>query len=155
MAYPNYSTRASNLVKAASEFHTSVPVDYEKLFEDLPQPTHAGRQTLLLLSLADVASESVVPKLIHHVNDIVSKATIEEGGQATVMDIYDGFRSHIVPARDPVALADILNAGWKAFHDPKLWEGQVKEENRDRTLKELLLKSIEVLEFRTRTKASP
>ena len=66
-----------------------------------------------------------------------------------------GFRSHIVPARDPVALADILNAGWKAFHDPKLWEEQVEEKDRDRTLKELLLKSIEVLEFRTRTKASP
>ena len=151
--YPNMLRRVKNLVEAANTYRTPVSPGYENLFHDLSQPPDAAPQSIFLLSLADDAFQSVLTKLIDLANDIVNAAALDEGGQDAVEKIYDDLRLHIVPARNPVALSDILNAGWKAFHDPSLWDGKLDKEIRDRTLKELLLKSIEVLEFKTRVGA--
>jgi len=153
-AYPAWSARVSNLVQAANAYQLRVPPGYQSLFED-SQPPDVLSQSIFLLSLADAASQAVVPKLVKRADDIIETASIDEGSEAGVEDIYNGIRLHIVPARNPVALSDILNAGWRAFHDPKLWEEKKFDRKvRERTLKELLLKSIEVLEYNTRTKAS-
>ena len=152
--YPNVKRRVGNLVNAAKEYQTPVPPNYEELFEDLPQPTDAYPQTKFLLELADAASQSVVLMLIKIANTVVNDAKIEEGNEDRVQAICKDFRDYIVPARDPVGLSDILNAGWKAFHDPNLWAEHPEIRDRDRTLKELLLKSIEVLEFKSIMKGS-
>ena len=153
-AYPAWSARVSNLVQAANAYQLRVPQGYQSLFEDSQTPDVLS-QSIFLLSLADAASQPVVPKLVKRANEIIESASIDEGSEAGVEDIYNGIGLHIVPARNPVALSDILNAGWRAFHDPKLWEEKkIDRKVRERTLKELLLKSIEVLEYNTRTKAS-
>ena len=100
-----------------------------------------------MLYLADTASQSVVPRLIGIAKDIITQAGVEQGDEGRVEAIFNGFRDYIVPAREPIALSDILNAGWKAFHEPDFWNKHPEIRQRDRTLKELLLKSIEVLEF--------
>jgi hypothetical protein len=57
-----------------------------------------------------------------------------------------------VPAEDANTLADILNAAWVASEKPGLWQdipqlrGQRKK--KERTLREVVLKNIEVLEFK-------
>jgi hypothetical protein len=56
-----------------------------------------------------------------------------------------------VPAREPRSLPDIVNAGWKYFQAEA---PNFKEDEREliEWVSELILKSIEVLEFRSRTK---
>jgi hypothetical protein len=144
--------RVRNLMEAANTYQTHVPPEYESRFADFLDPPDGA--SVFLLELADEALQSVLPNLVALANDIVSAAALEEGGQAAVDEIYNEIRDHIVPARNPVALSDILNAGWMAFHDPNLWKDKnFDQENRERTLKELLLKSIEILEVNTRLKA--
>ncbi|MBI1955509.1 MAG: hypothetical protein HYS38_03860 [Acidobacteria bacterium] len=151
--YPNMERRVRNLLDAANTYQTPVPTEYEKLFVDLPNPPGAAPQSIFLLDIADDVSQSFVPDLVSLANDIVNAAGLKEGGPAAVETIYSEIRDLIVPARNPVALSDILNAGWKAFRDPTLWDGKLDKEIRDRTLKELLLKSIEILEVQTRLEA--
>jgi hypothetical protein len=153
-SYPAWSARVSNLVQAANAYQLPVPKGYQSLFEDAVQPPDVAPQTIFLLNLADAGSQSVVRKMIERANEIVNAVAPDEGGGAGVKEIYDGLRLNVVPAANPVSLPDILNAGWRAFHDPELWAGKFHKEVRERTLKELLLKSIEVLEYNTRTKAS-
>ena len=45
-------------------------------------------------------------------------------------------------------LTDITNAGWNCFLDPDLWKdfSQIRPGDRDRILKDLMLKSMEVTE---------
>jgi hypothetical protein len=45
-------------------------------------------------------------------------------------------------------LKSILNAGWNVALDDNLWHDHKEIRDKDRTLKELILKSIEVLEYR-------
>ena len=153
--YPKWTTRVNNLLRAADAYRISAPVAYGNLFDDSGEEVDAGAQTAILQDLADIASQSVVPLMIDLANKQVTDAGVPEGSQAAVKRIYDDLSLHIVPARDPVALSDILNAGWKAFHDPTLWENtNLDKEQRDVTLKELLLKSVEVLEVQTRLRES-
>lgn len=152
--YPNWSNRVGNLVRAANAYAIPIPEGYERLFADLPKQPDAAPQSIFLLELADSASQSVLPKLIELAKTIVNDAELVAGGKTAIEQNYTDLCLHIVPTRDPVGLADILNAGWKAFHDPNLWKDKILDgKTRDRILKELLLKSIEILEVKTRLEA--
>jgi hypothetical protein len=54
----------------------------------------------------------------------------------------------VVPAQDIRGLPDLLNAAWAAFEDADLWkEAANLAGSRDRILRELVLKNIEVFEI--------
>lgn len=149
LRYPNFRRRALNLVEAAEKYRVMVPPSYADLFEDMQLPSDADPQSSFLLELADVASQSVVMDLVEFANSAFIDSMIEEGNQNKVDEIHNDFSKYIVPARNPATLTAILNAGWEAFHDPDLWSAHPEIKHKDKTLKELILKSIEVLEFKT------
>ena len=58
----------------------------------------------------------------------------------------------LIPVSAIGNLTDILAAAWELYYDRELWAGTISKEERVETLNELVLKSIEILEFEERTK---
>ena len=69
-----------------------------------------------------------------------------------VHKIYSCLKAGI-PASDVNSLADIINAGWKAYVDPNLWEQNHSPMQKFSALNELILKTVEVLEFEIRMRS--
>lgn len=147
VAYPNMRRRVEQLVQAAKKYRIPAPKDYVDLFEDLAEPQSDDKSKLWLI-LADVALLSVLQDLIGLGGQVADQAQIPKRNSKKINEIYDAFRKHVVPAKNPGALLDILNAGWKASLNSSLWRGYPQAGLTDRTLRELVLKSIEVLEFK-------
>jgi len=73
-----------------------------------------------------------------------------------VKSIAGFFRKWVVPVREPASLIDIVNAGWECNMDEDLWENvpQIKgskekdfAKNRERVLRDIMLKSMEISEI--------
>lgn len=153
--YPNMRRRASNLVTAASRYDIRVSPDYAQLFEDLPEPSASEPQTMLLLSLADRASQSTIDVLAESAHAIVTAAHVALPSEKDVDALYLVFKQHVVPSANPGSLACILNAAWRAYHDAQLWADRPEIKDPHQTLREIILKSIEVLEFKQITEDTP
>jgi len=138
----------SHLVQAAQEYKIPVPDGYEQLFVDLEEPSPEERRTRLLLGLADNASDSILPALIRSVEKLVGETILDNADESRISTIQQDFSKFVVPPKNPHSLMEIVIAGWRAFLDPDLWSEHPEIESRNTTLKELILKSIEVLEFR-------
>lgn len=144
--YPNFRRRVKDLKAGAEAFEVKVPPKYSDLFEDFSEPPDYERNKKFLLSLADSASEQQGTDLIALAGKIVLEANVPLPSEEKTAEIYRDLEL-IAPAHSAVSLANILNAGWRAFHDEKLWAGISQIKSRRAVLKELLLKSIEVLEY--------
>jgi len=159
--YPNILTRINSLIMAAARYGIDAPVGYEKLFKDLDEPNPMERHKTLLLELADGASSNLVGELISEADSLLSTPDIparqpeaqKRAISAKVDEIYRDFE-FVAPAQKAGNLANILNAGWKAYRTAEFWSNvpQIKNQQnpaefKERVLKELILKSIEVLEF--------
>jgi hypothetical protein len=66
--------------------------------------------------------------------------------------IYSCFKAE-VPATGYPNLADVINAGWKAYFDQDLWKPNSIATDRFQPLNELILKTVEVMEFEIRMRA--
>ena len=148
--YPNFRRRAENLAKAAKAFGVKVGTTYANLFEDLDTPDLTDGQKFML-SIADNALEEIVPDLINRANEAIENSGVTIAAESEAKRISERFQL-VVPAENAKCLADILNAGWTAMRDANLWKdipavNQGSKRNRDKVLKELILKNIEVFEI--------
>jgi hypothetical protein len=150
--YPNTLTRVSKLTEAATKFRGTsagpyrVPADYAALFENMAEPSDKERRKKFLLMLADAGSGAVASDLMDEVQSILSAAgiaTLSEEGRKRILDAF----KFIVPAVGAKNLTNILNAAWDVYHDKDFWSGIPQIQSRDRVLKELVLKNVEVLEI--------
>ena len=156
-----------SLVTAAGQYGIGVPAEYEKLFKDLDEPNSTERHKILLLDLADRASSSLIGELISQADTLLSAPDIprwqpedQKRRISTKIDeIYRDFE-FVAPAQNAESLAHILNAAWKAFGTTDFWSNvpqiqnqQSPAEFKEKILKELVLKSIEVFEFEEITKS--
>jgi hypothetical protein len=152
--YPNFRRRVSDLVNATNLFGVKMssfppkftPAQYTDLFEDLSEPPEYERNKRLLLSLADHASQRQFDKVAKLASETVINADVTMPSDDKINEIYKDFEL-IAPAQAAGCLANILNAGWRGFHDENLWSGIPQIKSRNAVLKELLLKSIEVFEY--------
>jgi hypothetical protein len=152
--YPNFRRRVSDLVNATNLFGvkmSSFPpkftsAQYTDLFEDLSEPPEYERNKRFLLSLADQASQRQFDKVAKLASETVINADVTMPSDDKINEIYKDFEL-IAPAQAAGCLANILNAGWRGFHDENLWSGIPQIKSRNAVLKELLLKSIEVFEY--------
>lgn len=144
--YPNFRRRVNNLIKAGQSYGYSAPAQYVELFEDLREPPDYERNKKFLLSLADLASETLTPEVINLADSIVSSARVPVPSNDKAAEIYQDFEL-LAPAHRAGGLANILNAGWRAFYDKDLWSTIPQIRSRTGVLRALLLKSIEVLEY--------
>jgi hypothetical protein len=154
LRYPNITRRVSHLVQAAKVLGINVDAEYESSFEKEIEP--ADPAAALLVSLADVVSASFVEELIELAKDFANKNSVPEKNLDNVKDISKLFHTCVVPIRKPASLVDIMNAGWECNMNEHLWEGipQIKgidekdtRRNRDRILRDIILKSMEIAEI--------
>lgn len=144
--YPNLGKRVEGFIKAAAQYGFTVPVGYRDEFEDLMSPSGFDRQQVFLLSLADAAATSLTDALIAEAKSLVDGNLKHAYSEAEIGAVLGDFEA-VAPATDAGCLANILNAGWRAFHHPALWQEIPQIRSKEKTLKELIIKSIEVFEY--------
>lgn len=145
LRYPKLSTRVINHISAATQYGYAVPTGYAAAFQDQLAP-HLDDFSEFLLQLADEAVARIIPDLIKEADEVVKRSGVVVRTSDEVSKIAKGLKT-VVPASKPISLADILAAGWEVREDPSLWKGHPAAEHRDRVLADLILKSIEVLDF--------
>jgi hypothetical protein len=143
--YPNIARRVLYLTAAAKDMGTEVSPNFKESFiaESEPQePT-----TNLLVSTADAVSVTLIPELIELTQEFAKSQNVPLRDVKKVAEIREGLNK-VIPTAKACSLTDILNAGWACYLDPDLWKNvtQIENEDRDRVLKDLILKSLEVTE---------
>jgi hypothetical protein len=144
--YPTIKKRIENLISSANAYSVQIPTDYKAEFDDLDEPTGLDKHRTFLLALADAASASLIVELIGDAETILKSSSASQRSEAKVQEILNDFDA-VAPATNAGCLANILNAGWSSFHKSDLWAGLPQIQPKERTLKELVLKSIEVFEY--------
>jgi len=148
--YPKVKNRIARLIDAAQEYQKSapeayhVPDDYADLFQDQSEPAASEREKRFFSEIADPASASVVSALIEDAREIVNVSLITAVTKEEKKIVLESFK-FVVPAKN-ARLSSIVNAAWDVYHDDKFWP-EIPTELKNATLKELTLKSIEVLEI--------
>lgn len=146
LRYPNITRRISYLINAAKTMGVNIPQGFESCF--IQETNSTERATNPLISIADDVSGSLVPQLIKLVNESTASKVVPIRDFTNVKNICEEFR-RIAPTTWLHSLTDILNAGWECNLDSNLWKNvtQIKDDkDRDRVLKDLMLKSMEVSE---------
>jgi len=143
--YPNMIRRVSHLVDAAKAMEVDVDPGFVDCFRSADEPS--DEKTRLLVSTADTVSASLVPDIIALVQDFADSKGVPKRDSKNVSEINDGFY-RVIPTAKQHSLANILNAGWHCYVEPELWKkiSQIKQIERDKILKDLMLKSMEVSE---------
>jgi hypothetical protein len=152
--YPNMMRRVRFQLQAARQFGINPPNDYQSWFKDSEEPSDDDRHGKFLVELADSAADELAPDLIAHANSLLQQPGLPDWSTdearmqhaAAVQRIYDDF-CLVAPAEGAGHIAHILNAGWKAAMNNV---PDVPDHSQQRVLRELILKSFEVLEFETK-----
>jgi len=147
--YPVARTRVGVLTNASAAWEIAVPPGLENQF--LPAHAKAG----LLLDLADATSEALAPVLA----DAANKLVADKGIGFPRPDMVEAVAArlvHAVPSVLSSTLQELLCAAWRLRDEPALWSSYPHlRRDRERILNELLLKSAQCLEWRTRLKSVP
>ena len=152
--YPNMIRRVRFQLQAARQYGITAPNDYESWFQDRDEPSDDDQREKFLVELADKAADELVPELITHADSLLRQPGLpnwstEEGLKVhtdAVERIYEDF-CLVAPSEKAGHLANILNAGWKATMNNI---PEILEHSSQAVLRELILKSIEVMEFETK-----
>jgi len=149
--YPRLTSRVRNLLDVADRFQVEAPAGYVDLFEDDPDPEYQGSMEYNL-RLADTSLNGMTKDLADRADALLRRARVPEPSEPEAKRILNRF-THIVPAENARSLADILNAAWMAFEDENLWaEIPDVHSKRERAIKEIVLKNIELFEIEQRQK---
>lgn len=136
--------------------------DYGAAFAEEREPTDPT--TALLVSTADTVSSSLVQELVQLANNIARTKQVPWKDTEKVKSIVESFREWVVPVREPSSLIDIVNAGWECNRDEDLWKnvsqisGSKEQDfamNRERVLRDMMLKSMEISEIYERLRTLP
>lgn len=153
--YPNNLARVQNMVNAATNFRKGspniykVPTDYQKMFEDSPEPGDPEQR--YLSDLADISSQRLCPTLISDAEALLKGVSAPQLDPMARNFVVDEFRQG-VPASNVASLTNILNGGWAIYNEPKFWPDIVDAKQRKKVLGNLVVKNIELLEIEHRTK---
>lgn len=137
--YPNLIPRVRNMIFAAEQFGVQNIDNYERLFNNLTEPSTTITDKFQL-QVADEALNQLLRFLLDSVERYisVSKAILPTKSET---DRICNILRHSVPATRVASVADIINAGWILYEEK---ESDLKQEA---VLRELILKNIEVFEI--------
>ena len=146
--YPPLNQRIQALKSAATKFSIGVPPNFDTYFSEpqgrLPTPD------AFVLKMADNACASLISAIVDSADNIASMPGAFRPNDQERDRIAQHFCS-LSPAPDPAGLADIINAGWYIRLNPECWERfEFSEPKASTVLNDLVFKTIEVLEYRTR-----
>ena len=150
--YPSIQTRVDYLLRASALIGVTAPPGYVDLFDSQSAPS--SPVTRVLVAVADLAVEALVDQTCTEAQGIASAKAAPTRSTAKIDEILRDLRM-VMPADGTAALTDLVNAGWILFHDADLWKDvpQIRPEERNRVLHDLILKSCEVAEFSERTRS--
>jgi len=135
-------------MRAMQKYGTAPPPNYDSLF------TQSVARTDYIQSAADSAVEKVIDELLVDADSILLAANVPCPDPVKTSEIYELYKRLAVPARASILLSNILNAAWRAYLDPQLWDELPQISDKSFVLKELVLKNIEVLEIESRLQAN-
>jgi hypothetical protein len=149
-SYPNMRRRIANMALAASTLGVVVPTEFETWFADGQEPVDP--KSKFLVALADEAAQGLVPDLIATARQISDRRSISVRKQEQIAMALTAFQM-LTPACGIGDLTSLMNAGWQAYHDETVFRELNPSERHD-VLRELLLKSVEILEIETLTQGT-
>lgn len=144
--YPAIRSRIGAILQAATAFGVPSVSDFASRFSE--QPLRLDPKQAYLLEIADQATDSVVADAVAAAGAIADKAGIPSPVSEEVSRIHECFKKGM-PARGLRNLADIINAGWKEYVGGTTLSNEEREEHFAR-LADIILKTIEVMEFEIR-----
>ena len=147
--YPNCKERADVLVRAANLYGITVPDGFQDNFLSTQKLTDDYRNMHLLLKAADFGRRKVESALIARADQEANTAGLVLSSEPQVEQCVNSFRM-LVPAEHCGGVADILNAGWRALLTPGLFSNEKHEKGKAELLSDLVLKSLEILEYEER-----
>jgi hypothetical protein len=146
LQYPTLITRARNITNAL-DLKLAGFKNYSSEFEE-KQPDLAERDNFIVGAADDIAIAMSSQMYMAAQNIVCRRAQRFVSDEGAVNDILLMF-NHDVPAQNPRSLSDILNAAWRYVNENAKTHKESKRPLFEWT-SELVLKSIEVLEYRTR-----
>lgn len=149
--YPSIQTRVDYLLRASAQIGVTIPSGYADLFDTQPAPS--SPVTRVLVAVADLAVEALADQTCTEAQSIADAQAAPKRSTDNIDEILRDLRM-VMPADGTAALTDLVNAGWILFHEADFWKDvqQIRPEERNRVLNDLILKSCEVAEFIERTR---
>jgi hypothetical protein len=145
--HPGYSMRLGALSAIAKKEGVELPTANDLGFVD--EPSVADPKRRFIERMANLSVDHVVPGLWNVVLRIIQEGNIRRPSSDAALSHSKDFKSGI-PARDPKCLGDIVNAGWKILLEEERKSRPPAKAAKHDSLNEIMLKSVEVLEFQTR-----
>jgi len=145
--YPTTLQRAKNL-KALHKVDRflDVPDYWDSLFEfEESPPKDSDINAIDTLSSIDQSVKNAIPLLIDEASERVKPEffPIEPDKIDQIVRKFE----KVIPPSDCGSLGNIICAGWKCYLNPDFWEDYgLDEDEKDRALKDLIIKTIEIFE---------
>lgn len=143
--YPSLRTRIQCMLTTAESLNIDYPEKYSEWFLDDIKPEFSDSEKFML-ELADNATESAKDLLLSRARDLADNALIPTAVPTKIDQVIEAFKL-LTPAANIGDLSSILNAAWDLYDCDDLWPDHRLEGDPVEVLKELVLKSIEILEF--------
>lgn len=149
--YPGLKTRAEFLEKAAAHFGISTPTNYSRRFDNPAGISDPADR--FLTDSSDAATSATIDSILACVDELSVKLQFPRTSNGKIAQCLQCIRNG-VPAEGMDYIGNIINAGWMAYLDATIlpWS-ETRDGRRIDALNEILLKSIEVVEFEARMKA--
>ncbi len=150
LIYPSLKNRMRTLLNAAQTWGIDTRLDYTGAFQADEQVQLIDKE-VFQLELAEYAVGELELNIRDAANELVTDAGLGIIKQESVEKILKCIKN-AVPAEKEISLAEVINAGWEAHLDKDLWADfkNMTLAEKFENLKEVILKSIEVLEVQSR-----
>lgn len=145
--YPSYKTRMSVLKDVAAKEGVTLPgIDALDFIDEVARLIPRDR---FVARMAEQSVSEVTDGLWQNVSTLISTGKVPRPNSTFTQRHLREFRVGI-PAHQPVCLGDIINAGWAYYREIQTLKSQDEIAAKTDYLNEMVLKTIEVLEFRRR-----
>jgi len=147
--YPTLTARVSILNSASVRFGIKGPPDFGSYFSDSSKGVSA--QDAFVLRMADEASNSMINELITAIENHVAQSDLTLPSNEERDRLVKHFCA-LSPGLSIKSLGDIVNAGWHIRLNWSLWDKfRFEPETKYEILNDLVFKTMEVMEFESRT----
>lgn len=147
--YPSDALRVQYLEDNAARVGVTIAASYKIKFVPQNSPFNPQRNAHLQMILADAGSDALVASIANHVSHLCANRGVTAPEADETTHILDHFLAG-VPAEGTSGLGAILNAGWSAFKSDHFM-AKSPDQERMKTINELVLKSVEVYEIERMT----
>ncbi len=145
--YPTNKTRVSILSEIAQDDGVQLPTLQELGFRFVSESSTVSDR--FVYRMAEEGVERIKPGLWAAVKDVIAQGKIIRPNPANVNRHYSEFCAGS-PASNPMCLGDIINAGWRFYLDSDSGLAQSELHEKVRGLNEMILKTVEILEYKRR-----